>query len=88
MIIDDIEGSKPLAKKEYEFRDTLNCFDIKGAQARKGYIRGNNGGYDSLSYTDVTKKAWQSRRSTNPLNPTYTVWDQSLGEFGKKVESQ
>jgi len=31
MIIDDIEGSKPLAKKEYEFRDTLNCFDIKGA---------------------------------------------------------
>lgn len=31
MKIDDIEGSKPLVKKEFAPRDTLNCFDIDGA---------------------------------------------------------
>jgi hypothetical protein len=39
MLINDIEGSKPAAKKEYAPRDTLNCFDIKGAVARKAYER-------------------------------------------------
>jgi hypothetical protein len=28
MLVDDIEGTKPLVKKEYAPRDTLNCFDI------------------------------------------------------------
>ena len=31
MLVDDIEGSKPLVKKQYAPRDTLNCFDIQGA---------------------------------------------------------
>lgn len=39
MKIDDIEGSKPLVKKEFASRDTLNCFDIEGAQKRKTYSR-------------------------------------------------
>ena len=43
--------------------------------------------FDNLSYTDVTKKSWTSKRMTNPQNPTYTVWDHSLGEFGRKQES-
>ena len=30
---------------------------------------------------------WRSKRHTNPLNPTYQIWDESLGEFGRKLES-
>lgn len=43
--------------------------------------------YDNIAYGDVTQKLWQSKRHTNPLMPTYTVWDSSTGEFGKKPET-
>ena len=34
----------------------------------------------------MTAKAWKSKRMTNPLDPTYTVWENGIGEFGKKLE--
>ena len=37
MLVDDIDGSKPTVKKQFDPRDTLNCFDIQGAAARKPY---------------------------------------------------
>ena len=37
MAVDDIEGSKPLVKKKFAPRDTLNCFDIEGAQYKRAY---------------------------------------------------
>ena len=37
MTIDDIDGARPVAKKTFAPRDTINCFDIKGAVARKQY---------------------------------------------------
>lgn len=73
MIIDDIEGSRPLKPKEFAPRDTLNCFDIFGAVRREPYQRKRLGQthYENICYDDVTKKVWQSKRHTNPLNPTY-----------------
>ena len=37
MTIDDIDGARPVAKKKFAPRDTINCFDIKGAVARTQY---------------------------------------------------
>lgn len=39
-----------------------------------------------MNYADVSKKDWQSKRQTNPLEPAYAVWDSSLGEFGRKPD--
>ena len=36
----------------------------------------------------MTNKARGSRRVTNPLDPTYAIWDEQLGEFGKKPDSR
>ena len=82
MKIDDIEGSKPKVEKQFAPRDTLNCFDIQGSFGKAPYVRKEKGvfTYDNLSYDDVTKRTWQSRRHTNPLDPSYTVWDRSLGD--------
>lgn len=87
MKIDDIEGSRPIVKKEFAPRDTLNCFDIQGAQAKKSNTRTKKGDYDNIAYNDVTGKKWASKRQTNPLDPTYSVWDEMLCEFGKKAET-
>lgn len=32
--------------------------------------------YHSLNYSDVTKAAWRTQRSSNPLNPTYSRFDE------------
>jgi len=60
MVIDDIDGSRPTVKKEFAPRDTLNCFDVPGAQAKKPYMRTKTGTthFDNLQYTDVTKPLW------------------------------
>ena len=34
----------------------------------------------------MTKKDWQSKRTTNPLEPNYAVWDNQVGTFGKKPD--
>ena len=39
MLVDDIDGAKPLEKKQFAPRDTLNCFDIEGAQRKPRYER-------------------------------------------------
>ena len=90
MIIEDIDGTRPKAKKTFAPRDTLNCFDIDGAKAKVQYKRNTVGdtGYSNIAYNDVTKKPWASRRCTNPNDPVYVVWDESSGEFGKPKESQ
>ena len=88
MIIEDIEGTRPLQKREFAPRETNKIDDIYGATKKQPYIRIKTGetAFDNLSYIDVTRKSWTSKRMTNPLNPTYTVWDQTLGEFGRKQE--
>lgn len=90
MLVDDIDGTKPLVKKEFAPRDTLNIFDIQGAQRKPRYERNQTGveGYDNIHYTDVTKKSWQTKRQTNPLEPTYAVWDRTLGEFGRQPDEK
>ena len=77
MIIDDIEGTRPLQKREFAPRETNKIDDIYGATKKRPYIRIKTGetAFDNLSYNDVTRKSWTSKRMTNPLNPTYTVWD-------------
>ena len=39
--------------------------------------------YNYIDYTDVTRTAWTSSRVTNPLDPRYTVIDESSGHFTK-----
>mgnify|MGYP000096035422 CR=1 FL=1 len=34
----------------------------------------------------MTKKGWQSKRQTNPLEPTYIIRDSALGDFGRKPD--
>ena len=57
---------------------------------KEPYVRKRQGEtlYDNISYGDVTRKSWQSKRVTNPLTPRYKVWDTSVGEFGKPAESK
>ena len=31
--------------------------------------------YSNLNYRDVTHADFKTKRSTNPLNPSYLVWD-------------
>ena len=39
MTIDDIEGTRPVLKKEFAPRDNLGCKDITGASAKVQYQR-------------------------------------------------
>ena len=73
MTHDDIEGTRPLIKKEYEERDPLKVSDIYGAQ-KKG-IKPQRANYSNLNYFDVTGPRWRTKRNTNPLMPSYTVAD-------------
>ena len=87
--MDDIEGTRPIQKKQFAPRDPLNIFDIPGTKAKTPYQRTRTGKdtVDSINYEDVTRKSWASRRMTNPLEPVYTVRDEAIGDFGRKRES-
>ena len=49
----------------------MDIKDIDGSKAKQVYVRQTS--YDSFHYADITKVKFTSNRSTNPLNPTYTV---------------
>ena len=64
-------------------RDVLRIDDIEGTKAQLRHRpRLNSGGYTTYDYNDVTKIERKSKRCSNPLDPTYTIIDES----GKQVE--
>lgn len=67
---DDIEGAKPKKPKYFETRDTMKLDDIEGTRPKPPPKRSTS--YSSFDYADVTKDYFRTKRSTNPLNPTYS----------------
>lgn len=65
-------------------RDVMRISDIEGTLARVRHPSRPNGEnqYNYLEYRDVTHNDFKSTRSTNPLNPSYTIRD----EYGKLCE--
>lgn len=66
---DDIDGAKPTKNKYYATRDNLKVDDIDGTRTKPAPKRATS--YSSFDYSDVTKDVFKTKRSTNPLNPTY-----------------
>lgn len=58
-------------------RDVFKVKDIEGTAPKKQYQRGT--AHDTQNYHDVTRGAWKSTRSVNPLEPTYTIRDSGEG---------
>lgn len=58
-------------------REVLKISDIEGTQARVRHPTRPNGDdqYNSLEYRDVTHCDFKTKRSTNPLMPSYTIRD-------------
>ncbi len=84
MNIDDIEGAR--SKKDWHntamTKEINKIDDIEGTRAKHRHSpRKNSAGYTSYDYTDVTRTHFMSKRSVNPLSPTYTVRD----EDGKQI---
>lgn len=73
MGINDIEGTRPVKKREFSERDTLLVTDIPGAKSRGARMARTF--YKNIDYNDVTRGDWQSNRVTNPLDPRYTYKD-------------
>lgn len=86
MVIDDIQGTRPTKPKEYGPREVNKVDDIPGAVKKEPAGRKTLGAftYDSISYNDVTRKQWQSKRCSNPLDPVYVVSDARLGDFTRR----
>jgi len=84
--IDDIDGTRPVKRKQLSVatRDVMRISDIEGTKARVRHPSRPNGEnqYNYLEYRDVTHNDFKSTRSTNPLNPSYTIRD----EDGKLTE--
>lgn len=66
---DDIDGAKPKKPQYFETRDTMKVDDIEGTRTKPAPKRSTS--YSSFDYSDVTKNYFQTKRSTNPLNPHY-----------------
>lgn len=70
---DDIEGSKPKKPAYYETRGSiLETKDIEGCKPRdRTFNRKDN--FESINYRDVTHADFKTKRTTNPLSPSYVV---------------
>lgn len=66
---DDIDGAKPKKPKYFKTRDTMKLDDIEGTRTKPAPKRATS--YSSFDYSDVTNHAFKSKRTTNPLNPSY-----------------
>ncbi len=82
---DDIEGSKPKKVAYYKTRDIMQLDDIEGSRS-KNLTNDRKAQYSNMDYKDVTHTQFKSKRSTNPLNPTYKVRNEdnkpmSIGEI-------
>ena len=83
MHIDDIDGARPVKKKQIDIatRDLMNCRDIPGTTALpRHHVRGDAAqkvyNYNPMDYRDVTNVDFKSKRTTNPLDPTYIIRDE------------
>ena len=81
LAVDDIDGARPVQKREYGPRRSLQTADIGGATPKVAYYKKTPHNY--IDYGDVTKGAWVSSRHTNPLDPIYAHADESSGHFTK-----
>lgn len=82
---DDIEGSRPKKQAYYETRSIMEISDIDGSKPRN-LTNTWKADYSNMHYWDVTHADFKTKRSTNPLNPTYVHWDEddkviSIGEI-------
>ena len=81
--VSDIEGAKPRKiVSQNVLRETMKNDDVKDSWPRKPYIRRTK--YEFMDYRDVTHTEFQTKRSTNPLDPFYTMnfVDGSKVKFG------
>jgi len=81
--VSDIEGAKPRKiVSQNVLRETLKNDDVKDSWPRKPYIRRTK--YEFMDYRDVTNAEFQTKRSTNPLDPFYKMGfvDGSKVKFG------
>jgi hypothetical protein len=68
----------------------MNISDIEGARAvhrhpeRAPLEQRKGPHYDPMNYRDVTHCDFKTKRTTNPLNPSYTIRDEDnkLAEIG------
>ena len=93
--IDDIPGSRPAKKKQIDIatRDIMNIHDIEGTKAKPHtFSRVENKSYHCMDYRDVTNVDFKTTRSTNPLEPTYIIRDETknmeICEIGRVPGSQ
>ena len=66
---DDIDGAKPRKAKYFKTRETMKVDDIAGTKPKPAPKRSTS--FNSFDYSDVTKNFFVSKRTTNPLNPSY-----------------
>ena len=56
----------------------MSINDIDGTRAKPHtYSRAENKAYHCMDYRDVTNVNFKSTRSTNPLEPTYIIRDET-----------
>ena len=80
MYIRDIEGARPGKERviELETRQTNKIDDIEGTHAKQRHSpRKRAGSYSAYDYSDITKAQFQTKRSVNPLHPTYVARDEN-----------
>ena len=64
----------------------MKVSDIQGAGIKPTYQRQQI--YDSFAYNDVYQKQWASKRTTDPLEPSYVVRDNIKdGQFIRQGET-
>jgi hypothetical protein len=79
MDISDIQGARP--KKDWhnnaKTKETNKIDDIPGTKAVfRHQERKNSAGFTTYDYRDVTQTNFMSKRTVNPLSPTYTIRDE------------
>ena len=89
MEINDIAGTRSTKPRAFGPRGTNKVEDIPVAMQKAPYERKKLGEfhYNSMSYRDVTSQQWATRRSTNPLEPCYTVDDARTGDFTRRPQT-
>jgi hypothetical protein len=76
MEINDIEGCRPKKVKQdlIATRETMKIHDIEGTKAELRHKpRNRSPDFDNYNYSDITKPNFTTMRSTNPMNPSYTI---------------
>lgn len=83
---DDIEGSKPKKPQHFETRTVLDVGDIEGCKPRdRTFTR--TAKFDAINYKDVTHADFKTKRTTNPLSPSYAFRNENgqLEDIGEII---